>query len=257
MYLEEFIDLKDYFKQRIDTVEKDEKEQAKRDYARLIFCIKKIARRGLKVLVQLLMCAQVDYRDEDLQEALVNVTSGMSFCLRVSAAQAAGFYQTELLQRNAREDKVGQAVAEMPDCKDLILSPDYDLRARLMALEKARRQQDTIRDGPMDARLSPTPEIGRQRQIAPPRVAATDEEQPANASPMERATRHPLTNAQKWVLKVWNETGKRTHREIGAYLRSHHVEMSDSKVYSVMIELEERKLIVRQKKGIEAIEATV
>ena len=131
VYLEEFIDLKDYFKQRIDTVEKDEKEQAKRDYARLIFCIKKIARRGLKVLVQLLMCAQVDYRDEDLQEALVNVTSGMSFCLRVSAAQAAGFYQTELLQRNAREDKVGQAVAEMPDCKDLILSPDYDLKSPL------------------------------------------------------------------------------------------------------------------------------
>ena len=109
----------------------------------------------------------------------------------------------------------------------------------------------------MDARLSPTPEIGRQRQIAPPRVAATDEEQPANASPMERATRHPLTNAQKWVLKVWNETGKRKHREIGAYLRSHHVEISDSKVYSVMIELEELKLIVRQKKDIEAIEATV
>ena len=53
--------------------------------------MKKIAARGLKVLVQLLMCAQVDYRDEDLQAALINVTSGMSFCVRVSAAQAAGF----------------------------------------------------------------------------------------------------------------------------------------------------------------------
>src|SRR5260221_237805 len=140
VYLEEFIDLKDYFKHRIDLVGKDDKDQAKRDYARLLFCIKKIARRGLKVLVQLLMCTQVDYRDEDLQEALVNVTSAMSFCLRVTAAQAAGFYQTELLQRNAREDKIGQAVVEMPDCKDLILAPANDLRARLKTLGKAVQQ---------------------------------------------------------------------------------------------------------------------
>jgi len=160
VYLEEFIDLKDFFKQRIDTVEKDEKEQAKRDYARLIFCMKKIARRGLKVLVQLLMCAQVDYRDEDLQEALVNVTSGMSFCLRVTAAQAAGFYQTELLQRNAKEDRIGQAVVEMPDCKDLILAPTYDLRARLKALGKAERWDI---DASKNTRLSQTPSIDEQR----------------------------------------------------------------------------------------------
>jgi len=135
VYLEEFVDLKDYFKQRVNAVESNEKEQAKRDYARLVYYIKKIAARGLKVLVQLLMCAQVDYRDDDLQAALVNVTSGMSFCVRVSAAQAAGFYQTELLARNAKEDKIGQAVVEMPDCKDLILAPDYDLAARLKALQ--------------------------------------------------------------------------------------------------------------------------
>ena len=164
VYLEEFIDLKDYFKQRIDTVEKDEKEQAKRDYARLIFCIKKIARRGLKVLVQLLMCAHVDYRDEDLQEALINVTSGMSFCLRVTAATAAGFYQTELLQRNAREDQVGQAVVEMPDCKDLILAPANDLHARLKALEAAERQ-DTSIAASKHTRLSQTPSIDERQPV--------------------------------------------------------------------------------------------
>ncbi len=135
VYLEEFIDLKDYFKQRVNAVESNERDQAKQDYAQLIYFIKKIAARGLKVYVQLLMCAQVDYRDDDLQAALVNVTSGMSFCVRPSAAQAAGFYQTELLSRNAKEDKIGQAVVEMPDCKDLILAPDYDLAARLKALQ--------------------------------------------------------------------------------------------------------------------------
>jgi FtsK/SpoIIIE family len=134
IYLEEFVDLKNYFKRRVPALSGAEREQAQAAYTRLVYIIGKIAARGLKVLVQLLMCAQVDYRDEDLQEALVNVTSGLSFCVRPSAAQAAGFYQTELLARNAREDKVGQAVCEMPDCKDLILAPEYDLAARLKRL---------------------------------------------------------------------------------------------------------------------------
>lgn len=141
VYLEEFIDLKDYFKQRVSAVPAAERDQAKQGYARLVYFIKKIAARGLKVLVQLLMCAQVNYRDEDLQAALINVTSGMSFCVLPSAALAAGFYQNELLQRNAREDKVGQAVAEMPDCKDLILAPDYDLGVRLKALAPATQRE--------------------------------------------------------------------------------------------------------------------
>ena len=136
VYIEEFLALKDYFKMRIDAVAKEEKEQAKRDYVRLVYCIKEIARRGLKVRVQLLMCAQVDYRDDDLQEALINVTSGISFAVRVTAAQAAGFYQTELLQRNAREGRVGQAVVEMPDCQDLLLAPHFDLEQRLIEHER-------------------------------------------------------------------------------------------------------------------------
>ncbi len=133
VYLEEFLELKNHFKQRIDAISSSERDQARADYSRLIYIIGKIAARGLKVLVQLLMCAQCDYRDDDLQEALINVTSGMSFSVRPSAAQAAGFYQYELLQRNAKEDKIGQAVVEMPDCKDLILAPEYDLTERLRA----------------------------------------------------------------------------------------------------------------------------
>jgi FtsK/SpoIIIE family len=134
VYLEEFIDLKDYFKQLIDAVPEDQKEAAKKKYTRLVYCIKKIAARGLKAYVQLLMCAQVDYADEDLKEALVNVTSGMSFAVRPTAAKAAGFYQNAMITQNAKDDKVGQCVVEMPDCKDIILAPDYDLKARLRAL---------------------------------------------------------------------------------------------------------------------------
>jgi hypothetical protein len=148
VYLEEFIALKDAFKLRIDAVAREEKERARRDYADLVFCLKEIARRGLKATVQPLLCAQVDYRDDDLQEALINVTAGMSFCVRVSAAQAAGFYQTDLLTRNAKEAKQGQMVVEMPDCKDLVLAPEYDLGRRLLALEaQEMAQASSTRDG--------------------------------------------------------------------------------------------------------------
>ena len=183
VYLEEFIDLKDYFKHRIDLVGKDDKERAKQDYTRLLFCIKQIARRGLKVLVQLLMCTQCDYRDEDLQEALINVTSGMAFCLRVTAAQAAGFYQTELLQRNAKEDKVGQAVVEMPDCKDLILAPANDLRARLKALGKAV-QRDA--DASKSTRLAQPSSIDERQPVPSSFTPAT------SATQAEMVTRLPV-----------------------------------------------------------------
>src|SRR5205807_2461414 len=137
VYLEEFLALKDFFKQRIAWSSGAEKEKAKQDYARLIFNISELARRGLKARIQLILCAQVDYRDEDLQEALVNITAGLSFCVRPTAAQAAGFNNARLLNQNVTDDQVGQAVCQTPDCKDLILAPDYDLKARLIAFEQA------------------------------------------------------------------------------------------------------------------------
>ncbi len=138
VYLEEFIDLKDYFKQKMSAaVSKEEREKAERQYTRLVYCIKKIAARGLKVLVQYL-CALRSTIERRLQGA-INVTSGMSFSVRPSAAKAAGFYQNEMIARNAKDDKVGQCVVEMPDCKDLILAPDYDLKSKLRALDTKER----------------------------------------------------------------------------------------------------------------------
>src|SRR6266516_5246842 len=77
IYLEEFLALKDFFKRRISKARGAAKEQAIEDYDQLVYCIKEIARMGLKVKMQFLMCAQVDYRDDDLYEALANVTAGM------------------------------------------------------------------------------------------------------------------------------------------------------------------------------------
>lgn len=140
VYIEEFLALKNEFKARIERAKTKGAEalaKAQSDYATLVYCIEELAQRGLKARVQLLLCAQVEYADDDFKEALVNVGCGFSFCVRPTAAAAAGFRNTELLKRNAKDNKVGQAVVECPDCNDLVLAPDYDLEHRLLAFEKA------------------------------------------------------------------------------------------------------------------------
>jgi FtsK/SpoIIIE family len=223
VYLEEFIDLKDYFKQRIEAVEREKRDQAKQDYARLVYYIKKIAARGLKVLVQLLMCAQVDYRDDDLQAALINVTSGMSFCVRVSAAQAAGFYQTELLQRNAREDKVGQAVVEMPDCKDLVLAPEYNLKTRLAVLARAHRSQELEEDATFTRRPLRSPVEPTQRPVFERNSVEAGQEDTTEAGREDNVIPFAKTEVNEPVDSTQRASGERkkylmTSEEIDKFL---------------------------------------
>ncbi len=255
VYLEEFIALKDYFKSRIDAVRKDEKEQAKRDYADLVFRIKELARRGLKARVQLLMCAQCDYRDDDLQEALINVTAGMYFCVRVTAAQAAGFYQTELLARNAKEDKKGQAVVEMPDCKDLVLAPEYDLEQRLIALEKAELAQAKRQGksaGTTDGRqlqrmASSQPASGAPSTYAPQaeKVTHLPVQPPRSLRPAETEARHlgVLPSELRVALDAYRPG--MSYRDLGKALR-----YSDGEARIVWQELRQRGLLrVHEERG--------
>src|SRR6266487_6839496 len=137
IYLEEFLMLKKELKARASGLRGEAKEQANADYERLIYCVNKIAGLGLKLNMQFLICAQVDYRDDDLYEAFANITAGFCFCVKATAAASAGFLQAELLNQNAKSNKVGQCVAETPDGFDLILAPEYDLEAKLAALENA------------------------------------------------------------------------------------------------------------------------
>jgi hypothetical protein len=139
VYIEEFLDLKDYYKRLVDSLTGSAKEEAKKNYSQLVFRVSQLARRALKVKIQLLLCAQVDYRDEDFAESLANITGGMSFNVKSTAAQAAGFVRTDLLKRNEKEDRPGQAVVETRDAKDLVLAPEYNLKAKLLALSKSRQ----------------------------------------------------------------------------------------------------------------------
>lgn len=138
VYIEEFLSVKNEFRSRIDrATEKDEKEKATSDYATFMYCIGLLAQQGLKARVQLLLCAQVEYADDDFREAMASIGCGFSFCVRPKAAASAGFMNTELLNQNAKDNKIGQAVVETPDCNDLVLAPDYDLEKRLLEFEKA------------------------------------------------------------------------------------------------------------------------
>ena len=249
VYLEEFITLKDYFKSRIDTVRRDDREQAKQDYADLVFSIKELARRGLKARVQLLLCAQCDYRDEDLQEALINVTAGMSFCVRVTAAQAAGFYQTDLLARNAKEDKRGQAVVEMPDCKDLVLAPDYDLEQRLIALEQAALAEG-MRQGKSAGGIaqryqwqslpSSQPTAGIPSTFASQAVQVTPlpVQPPRPRRPVDTAGRHPgvLPSDLRVALDAYRPG--MSYRDLGKALR-----YDDAAARMLWLELRQRGLL--------------
>jgi hypothetical protein len=140
IYLEEFLLLKKELKQRAARLTGQAKEQAQADFEQFVFCVNKLAGLGLKYNMQLLICAQVDYRDDDLYEAFANITAGFCFCVKASAAASAGFLQTELLNQNAKSNAVGQCVAETPDGHDLILAPEYDLEVKLKALEKSVHQ---------------------------------------------------------------------------------------------------------------------
>lgn len=145
IYIEEFLALKNYFKKRIDTLKGPEQKAARgralQDYSQLVFAINELSLRGLKARIQLMLCAQVDYADDDFREALTSVSIGMSFCVRPTAAQAAGFFEHELLKRNYQENQEGQAVVEAPGVNDLILAPDFPLEERLIAHERMQQRQ--------------------------------------------------------------------------------------------------------------------
>lgn len=197
VYLEEFLALKDFYKQSIDRSEGQAREQAKKNYAQLVFCVKEIARRGLKVKIQFLLCAQVDYRDEDFQEALVNITSGMSFCVLASAARAAGFSCTNLLNRNVEMNEKGVAVVETPDCKDLVHAVDFDVRKKLVKLAQAEAQRPREQRASI---LSPAQQSAPQDQGGP----KPEGEQPPDAearSQGENPNIRKLTYLHRRVLE--------------------------------------------------------
>ena len=80
---------------------------------------------------------------------------GITLYIKEESPSAAKKVRTELLKRNEKDDKKGQSVVEMPDCKDLVLAPEYNLKKKLLALDKAIQAQN------------PLPKTKRPSMVAP------------------------------------------------------------------------------------------
>lgn len=210
VYIEEFLRLKAYFKAQLKTAK--DKEQAESDYATLMYCINELAGRGLKARVQLLLCAQVDYADDDFREAMANISCGFSFCVKRDAAMAAGFTNAELLTRNLKENKVGQAVVECPDCNDLILAPEYDLEARLEAWQEENEGLDNEREiehleanplqmQPGQQDQQPRKRLPEQIAMQAPAPASAPQAQEPEPEPDGNPNQHKLTGLHRRALE--------------------------------------------------------
>jgi FtsK/SpoIIIE family len=143
IYIEEFLSLK-------REVDPHLKDQMLDDFSIL-------ALRGRKYGLYLLACAQVDYSDKQLREAMNQFNVNMSFTVRPSAAQAAGFASYDLLQQNFQAKQPGQFVLETTGCRDILLAPQFDVKAKLQALER-RTARFSQRAAPVPASFS-SPEL--------------------------------------------------------------------------------------------------
>jgi hypothetical protein len=128
IYLEEFLNLK----RQLRSKDKKTCEQFLVDFNTL-------TTRGLKLGMHVLACAQVDYADDDLKEAMNQfVGLNIAFGVRPQAAAAAGFVNYDLLNQNYANRVPGQFVLEMLGGADLGIAPEYDVKAKLKSLHETR-----------------------------------------------------------------------------------------------------------------------
>jgi hypothetical protein len=128
VYLEEFL----YWKRTLAQFVPDERT---RDNA--MAALNGLATRGLKAGIHLALAAQVDYADKDFADAMAQfVGVNVSFSVKPSAARAAGFVSTELLNANFEAKQPGQYVVEMIGGSDLGIAPDFNVKELVKALPR-------------------------------------------------------------------------------------------------------------------------
>lgn len=182
IYVEEFL----YWKKTLKQYVSDEIKE------RALEAFDGLATRGIKANMHLMVCAQVDYADEDLRDAMAQFLAiNLSFCVKPSAAQAAGFVSNDLLKQNYAAKQPGQFVIESIGGADLGIAANYDVKAKLRGLSS----------------VSPEP----QKQIAPPsetqpkrsRNTGRNEVDPALQAEVELVMQNPGENMKDCIKRVW------------------------------------------------------
>jgi hypothetical protein len=97
-----------------------------------------LAVRARKYNMFLLACAQTDYSTPELKTAQKQFRSRIAFAIDTSAARAAGFMSTDLIKYNFSNSQRGDGmyVLETPGVASLMLAPVYDVKAKVLAMDR-------------------------------------------------------------------------------------------------------------------------
>lgn len=123
IYIEEFVELKRRLKGQ--------------DRADMADNFTSLATRGLKANMHLMVAAQASYAEEEFREAMGQLVGiDLSFCARPKLAQAAGFMDYALLNRNYLSRTKGQFVIEATGQSDIAVAVGYDVKVKLLAKQE-------------------------------------------------------------------------------------------------------------------------
>lgn len=209
IYFEEFIDWKRNLPKFVD---KETCELALNAFTTL-------STRGRKANMHLMVCTQVNYADQELTEAFAQFV-GINVCLglKVQAALAAGFIETDLIKENYAAKTPGRFVVEKQGGAETGIAADYDARARLKELPgraESRMLAGTIVEEVPDLSefkkdcqgQSAGPAPAQDGQLDQEEDQEQEEEEASNISQFpisQPAARGPVPTLNDAIL-VWNE----------------------------------------------------
>jgi hypothetical protein len=198
VYFEEFLNAK-----------RQMRNQLPKQFETFVTDLNALATRGLKLGMHLMLCAQVDYADEDLTEIMAQFYGlNISFGVKPSAARAAGFTVADLLNQNYQNKAQGQFVIESFAGNDLGLAPDFDVRTKVKELEAAKRGLISEAQTIITEESRNEPETGRNE----PRNESRNEQETSSDAELEQKLhevlafmeKYPGANSTEIKRAIWN-----------------------------------------------------
>jgi hypothetical protein len=167
-----------------------------------------LAVRGRKYGMFLLCCAQVDYSTEGLRIAQKQFRYRGAFAVDPTAARAAGFVNHELVKHNFQYGQPGQFVMEYPAFSELMIAPDYDVKALVEGRGGRQTSVQRVFGGPVESANQGELRLVNAERTPPERVVNSVADAPEHAW-QAKVERVRALRAQGWqkiaiLEKVWN-----------------------------------------------------
>jgi len=160
-----------------------------------------LALRGRKYGMFLMACTQTDYSTKELKEAQKQFRTRSGFAIDPSAARAAGFVNTELVNYNYRNAKPGQFLLERPAFSSLVLAPLYDVEQKLVELSNPSRRYYAASRSASPQYYSDDSEVDYEADTE--KLEVTGEV--VDASPLHMASQASLTPQEWRIVRKWKK----------------------------------------------------